>query len=125
MGDQAGNRSLVFDLSITQDRFGSSSHVQQNGLLSHPQDFDAPLRLAAQRKINGYRQQYAFFLPRNSLPLACHRNATNRTRSDSSALHSTSAEEQSRTRSGQSSGITDQPKYRGLWHSSSPSARSL
>jgi hypothetical protein len=33
--------------------------VQQNGLLSHPQDFDAPLLLAAQRKINNYRQQYA------------------------------------------------------------------
>ena len=29
--DQAGSRSLVFDLSITHDRFGSSSHVQQNG----------------------------------------------------------------------------------------------
>ena len=38
---------------------GSISHVQQNGLLSHLQDLDAPLRLAAQRKINGYRQQYA------------------------------------------------------------------
>ena len=34
--DGAGRRSLVFDLSMTQDRFGSSSHVQQNGLLSHP-----------------------------------------------------------------------------------------
>jgi hypothetical protein len=33
--------------------------VQQNSLLSHPQDLDAPLRLAAPRKINGYRQQYA------------------------------------------------------------------
>jgi hypothetical protein len=32
--DQAGSRSLVFDLSITHDRFGSSSHVQQNGSLS-------------------------------------------------------------------------------------------
>jgi hypothetical protein len=57
--DAAGRRSLVFDLSITHDRIGSSCHVQQNGLLSHPQDFDAPLRLAAQRKINSYRQQYA------------------------------------------------------------------
>jgi hypothetical protein len=57
--DAAGRRSLVFDLSMTHDRVGSSSHVQQNGLLSHPQDLDAPLRLAAQRKINGYRQQYA------------------------------------------------------------------
>jgi len=57
--DGAGRRSLVFDLSMTHGRFGSSSHVQQNGLLSHPQDLDAPLRLAAQRKINSYRQQYA------------------------------------------------------------------
>jgi hypothetical protein len=28
--DAAGSRSLVFDLSITHDRFGSSTHVQQN-----------------------------------------------------------------------------------------------
>jgi hypothetical protein len=43
---------------MTHDRFGSSSHVHQNGLLSHPQDLDAPLRLAALRKINSYQQQY-------------------------------------------------------------------
>ena len=55
---QAGRRSLVFDLSIAHDRFGSSSHVQQNGCLSHPQDLDAPLRIAAQRKIAAYQQQY-------------------------------------------------------------------
>jgi hypothetical protein len=47
--DQAGS-SLVFDLSIAHDRFGSSSHVQQNGCLSHPQEIDALLRIAAQRK---------------------------------------------------------------------------
>ncbi len=57
--DQAGSRSLVFDLSIAHDRFGSSSHVQQNGCLSHPQDLNAPLRIAAQRKIAAYQQQYA------------------------------------------------------------------
>jgi hypothetical protein len=57
--DAAGHHSLVFDLSITHDRIGSSGHVQQNGLLSHPQDLDSPLRLAAQRKVNSYRQQYA------------------------------------------------------------------
>ena len=57
--DQAGSRSLVFDLAIAHDRFGSSSQPQQNGCLSHPQDLDAPLRIAAQRKINGYRQDYA------------------------------------------------------------------
>jgi hypothetical protein len=57
--DQAGSRSLVFDLSITHDRFGSSSHVQQNGSLSHPQDLDGPMRVVAQRKTNAYRQTYA------------------------------------------------------------------
>ena len=46
---------------------------QQNGCLSHPQDLDAPLRIAAQRKINGYRQDYAdnhniSFLPAKSPP---------------------------------------------------------
>ena len=56
---EAGSRSLVFDLSIAHDRFGSSSHVQQNGLLTHPQDIDAPLHIAAQRKIAAYQQQYA------------------------------------------------------------------
>jgi hypothetical protein len=35
------------------------------------------------------------------------------------------AEEQSRTRSSQISGVEDQPQCRGLWHSGSPSARSL
>jgi hypothetical protein len=57
--EAAGRRSLVLDLSITHDRIGSGCHVQQNGSLSHPQDLDSPLRLAAQRKINSYRQQYA------------------------------------------------------------------
>ena len=59
--DAAGRRSLVFDLSMTHDRFGSSSHVQQNGLLSHPEDLDAPLRFAAQCKINSCRQQSEHF----------------------------------------------------------------
>jgi hypothetical protein len=57
--DQVGSRSLVFDLSITHDRFGSSSHVQQNGSLSHPQDLDGPMCVAAHRKTNAYRQTYA------------------------------------------------------------------
>ena len=58
--DQAGSRSLVFDLSITHDRYWSSSHPLQNGRLTHPQDIDALLHIAAQRKINSYRQQYAY-----------------------------------------------------------------
>ena len=36
-------------------RFGSSSHVQ-NGSLSHPQDLDGPMRVAAQRRNNAYKQ---------------------------------------------------------------------
>jgi hypothetical protein len=44
---------------MNHDRSGSIIHVQQNGLLSQPQDLDAPLCLAAQRKINSYMQQYA------------------------------------------------------------------
>ncbi len=68
--DTAGSWSLVFDLSMTHDRFGSSSHVQQKGMLCHNKDIDAPLCLAAQRKINNYRQQYddnqnISFLPAN------------------------------------------------------------
>ena len=50
--DQAGSRSLVLHLSI-------SSHPLQNGRLTSPQDIDAPLHTAAQRKINSCRQQYA------------------------------------------------------------------
>jgi hypothetical protein len=33
--------------------------VLQNGLLTHTQYLDGPLRVAAQRKINAYGQQYA------------------------------------------------------------------
>ncbi len=51
--------TLVFNLSITHDRIGSSCHVQQNGSLSHTRDLDAPLHIAAQRKLTRYRQQYA------------------------------------------------------------------
>jgi hypothetical protein len=139
--DQAGSRSLVFDLSISHHRVGSSSHVHQNGLLSHPQDLDAPLRVAAQRKINSYRQQYAdnqniSFLPRH------HEHKHTYARRVFASSFSTGPpgdrgaldcrwnaiatqqiglvqargilpvpEEQSRTRGGQSSGAEDQPQY--------------
>ena len=138
--DAAGSRSLVFDLSITHDRFGSSTHVAQNGLLSHPQDLDAPLRLAAQRKINSYRQQYAdnqniSFLPAilststrmhgeflRLLFLQAHRETTahfiatglpsQQNRSDNQTLGILHGpEEQSRPRGGKSIGVTDQPQY--------------
>jgi hypothetical protein len=57
--DQAGSRSLIFDLSIAHDRFGSSSHVHQNWSLSRYQDLDCQMRVAAQRKTNVYKQTYA------------------------------------------------------------------
>ena len=51
--------SLRCNQGARLDGVVSSIHVQQNGLLTHPQDLDGPLRVAAQRKINAYRQQYA------------------------------------------------------------------
>ncbi len=126
--DAAGSRSLVVDLSITHGRIGSSCHVQQKGLLSHPQDLDAPLRLAAQRKINSYGQQYAdnqdiFFLPAimttssrmhgeflRLLFLQAHRETHGALPVQTSGiLHG--PEEQSRTRGGESIDVTDQRQY--------------
>ena len=119
--DQAGSRSLVFDLSITHDRYGSSSHPLQNGLLTHPQDIDAPLHIAAQRKMNSYRGDRG--------TLHCHLRAIATQPIGLVPFQARGilpvAEEQRRTRGGQSGGDTDQPRCRGLWHSSRPSARSL
>jgi len=60
------NNACVFQIAPNEEssahrppRYFSSSHLQQNGLLSHHQDIDSPLHIAAQRKINCYRQQYA------------------------------------------------------------------
>ena len=111
---EPGLRPQHHATSFQNERFGSSSHPQQNGRLTRPQDIDAPLHIAAQRKINGYRQQSEhFFSPCHSvhfnlhgeflrlLFLQAHReteahftatgshcNATNRTRSGLSALYS-------------------------------------
>ena len=128
---------------------------QQNGSLNHPQDIDAPLRIAAQRKITAYRQQYAdnqniSFLPAivststrmhgeflRLLFLHAHRETEAHCRWNVIAneqLGSTSVqargilqrhEEQSRTCGCQSSSVEDQPQCPGLWHSSTPNARSL
>lgn len=48
--DAAGSRNLVFDLAVTHDRYGSSAQPHHNGLLTHPQDLDAPLHVAARKK---------------------------------------------------------------------------
>ena len=47
------------------------------------------------------------------MPLECHRNATNRTRSFQARGILPVAEEQSRTRGGQSGGVEDQPQCQG------------
>ncbi len=45
--DAAGGRGLVFDLSMTHDRFGSSRHEQQNSLQPHNKDIEAPTSCCA------------------------------------------------------------------------------
>ena len=55
----------------SHDRFGSSSHVQQNGCLSHPQDLDAPLRIA----VVALQTLRRLFLSRLRLSLAPSRSA--------------------------------------------------
>ena len=44
-----------------QKRHGIFHSLKPKTLMfaKHPQDLNAPLRLAAQRKVNSYRQQYA------------------------------------------------------------------
>ena len=51
--DQAGRRSLVFDLIVTHDCCGSSGHPLQNGLLTHPQDLHAALTVRTCLKVYG------------------------------------------------------------------------
>ena len=58
--DAAGPRRLIIDVSITHDRIGSSqANPHLNGTLSHPGALDAPLLLAAKRKIDKYQATYA------------------------------------------------------------------
>ena len=45
--------------SASHTIYWCSSRPLQNGRLTHPNDVDAPLHVAAQRKINSYRQPYA------------------------------------------------------------------
>ena len=50
--------SLVLDLRITHDRFGSSSDPSINGHLHYPNDLDGSLNEAAADKIRQYRADY-------------------------------------------------------------------
>jgi hypothetical protein len=123
--DQAGSRSLVFDLSITHNRFGSSSHMQQNGSLSHPQDLDCPMRVAAQRKTNAqpharrvFASSFSTGPPGDRSALHCRWNVI---ATQSIGIISVQTrgilprpEEQSRTCGCQSGSVEDQPQCPGL-----------
>ncbi len=50
--------SLVLDLRITHDRFGSSSDPSLNGTLHYPNDIDRSINKAATDKIRKYRADY-------------------------------------------------------------------
>ncbi len=54
----AGPVSLVLDLRIAHDRFGSSSDPSLNGHLHYPNDIDNSLKEAAADKIRKYRADY-------------------------------------------------------------------
>ena len=139
--------------SLQNERFGSSSHPQQNGRLTHLQDIDAPLHIAAQRKINRYRRQYAdnqnipavvSTSPRmhgeflRLLDLQAHRETeahfaatgvpSQRNQSDSFRFKRAAFFQSLKskvTRGGQSGDVEDQPQYSGLWRSRRTNARSF
>ena len=50
--------TLVLDLHMTHERFGSSSDPSINGHLHYPNDLDRPLNEAAADKIRQYRAGY-------------------------------------------------------------------
>jgi hypothetical protein len=43
-------KNLTPKSKVTNERFGTSSHPLQNGMLTHPQDFDAPLQCVLLRR---------------------------------------------------------------------------
>ena len=118
--DAAGRRSLVFDLSMTHDRFGSSrehffsprhhEHKHTHARRVFASSFSTvPLgdRGALHCRWNVIATQPIGFVPFPALGILPR------------------PEEQSRTRGSQSGSVEDQPQCPGLWHSSSPNARSL
>jgi hypothetical protein len=58
LANAAGPVSLVLDLRIAHDRFGSSSDPSLNGHLHYPNDTDKSLNEAAADKIRKYRPDY-------------------------------------------------------------------
>ena len=58
LANAAGPVSLVLDLRIAHDRFGSSSDPNLNGHLHYPDEIDRSLNEAAADKIRKYRTDY-------------------------------------------------------------------
>jgi hypothetical protein len=56
--DTVGPVSLVLDLNIDHDRFGSSSDPNLNGRLHYPNDIDRSLNETVTDKIRKYRTEY-------------------------------------------------------------------
>ena len=52
-------RDLVYDLSVTHERWGATDEPSKNGQLCYPDDIDRPLREAAQKKVLKYQNAYA------------------------------------------------------------------
>ena len=58
LASESGPVSLVLDLRITHDRYGSSSDPSLNGHLHYPNDLDRSLNETATDKIRKYRSDY-------------------------------------------------------------------
>jgi hypothetical protein len=58
LDNAAGPVSLVLDLHIAHDRFGSSSDLNLNGHLHYPNDVDRSLNETAPDKMRKYRADY-------------------------------------------------------------------
>ncbi len=58
LANATGPLSLVMDLRITHERFGSSSDPSLNGNLHYPNDIDRSLNEVATDKIRKYRADY-------------------------------------------------------------------
>ena len=58
LANEAGPVSLVLDLRIAHDRWGSTSDPSINGHLHYPNDIDRSLNETASDKIRKYRADY-------------------------------------------------------------------
>ncbi len=58
LGNESGPVSLVMDLRIAHDRFGSSSDPSLNGNLHYPNKIDRSLNETSDDKIRKYRVDY-------------------------------------------------------------------